>query len=65
MMNLYDALKKQIENSYSLLEMYEQIPTGNLGAMLIRRDVKEAEKALRDNDPISMMQSLETLKGHK
>lgn len=61
---LADALPKEIERCQRLLEDYAAIgPVGNFGAMMIRRDIASAHKAMIEGDVVAMIRAYEALKG--
>jgi hypothetical protein len=43
-------IKKEIERCKELLVMYEQIPTGFIGASMIRMSIKNTESILQDRN---------------
>lgn len=61
---LADALPKEIERCQELLTAYSEIgPAGVFGAMMIRRDIAAAHKAMMDGDVVAMLRAYEALKG--
>jgi len=48
-----------------LLKLYEEIPTGAFGAMMIRKEILDAEKAIANGDTIEMMRSYKSLKEYE
>lgn len=61
---LAEALPKEIERCQELLTQYAAIgPSGNFGAMMIRRDIAAAHKAMMEGDVVAMLRAYEALKG--
>lgn len=61
---LADALPQEIERCQQLLTQYAAIgPVGNFGAMMIRRDIAAAHKAMMEGDVVAMLRAHEALKG--
>ena len=63
METLADALPKEIERCYGLLEVYKEIgPVGNFASMMIRNDIAQAQQAMLEGDVVAMLRSYNTLK---
>ena len=48
-----------------LLPLYALIPAGAFAAMMMRRDLDAAAKALAEGDVVAMIRVYESLKGYK
>ena len=55
LMNLIDGLNEQLTRARELLKLYEGIPTGGFGAMMIRQAIEHAESSMRDGDTVQMI----------
>jgi hypothetical protein len=64
---LGDALPREMARVRDhVLPAYLEIgPVGAFGAMMIRRDLDAATKALAENDVVAMLRAYEALKGCK
>lgn len=60
-MNLIEGITKEIERCRELLEIYEQIPTGKFGSIMIQRDISSAEKAMAESDTVEMIKCYKAL----
>lgn len=63
--SLAEAFPAEQERVRDLLSVYETIPTGGFGAMMIRDVLKRAEQAAASGDVVAMLRSYEELKGCK
>lgn len=63
--SLVEAFPAEQERVRDLLSVYETIPTGGFGAMMIRDALKRAEQAAASGDVVAMLRSYEELKGCK
>ena len=63
MSNLAEELPKEQQRVRELLEVYNTIPTGAFGAMMIRQALDRAEQAASSGDVVAMLRSYEELKG--
>jgi len=61
-MNLIEGLQEEMSRCHELLKLYEEIPTGAFGAMMIKKEILDAEKAIANGDTIEMMRSCKSLK---
>jgi hypothetical protein len=62
MENLMDGLLKEIARNRELLEHYKKIGiAGNFGRIAIQRDIDAAEKAIKDNDVVEMVQAYQNM----
>jgi hypothetical protein len=60
---LADALPREIERVKEVVKLYDEIgPAGAFGAMMIRRDIAEAERAIREGDTVAMLRIYPVLK---
>ena len=60
---LGDALPKEIERCQKLLLTYAEIgPVGNFGAMMIKRDIAFAHRAMLEGDVVEMIHCYNALK---
>lgn len=60
------ALPREIARCQDLLIAYDKIgPAGAFGAMMIRRDIAAAHKAMMEGDVVEMLRAYEALKGCK
>ena len=64
-MNLIEGLMAEIERNEELARVYDTIPTGALGAMLIRQDLKRARAAIASGDVIEEMRVYDALKNNE
>lgn len=65
MTSLVEAFPKEQQRVRNLLPLYDAIPTGAFGAMMLRQTLTRAEQAAASGDVIAMLQSYEELKGCK
>lgn len=61
-MNLMEGLIEETNRCREVAKLYDAIPTGFIGAALIRQDIAFAEKAMGTGDVIMMLQAYEKLK---
>lgn len=61
-MNLIEGLQQEMNRCRGLLKLYEEIPTGAFGAMMIKLDIQKSEQAIASDDVVQMLICLETLK---
>lgn len=59
---LMDGLVSEIERCSKLKAMYDQIPSGAFGALMIQQDIDRAKEAIASEDLAEMIQSYEALK---
>lgn len=62
---LGDALPRELARCRELVLIYDSIPTGVFGAMMIRRDIAEGEAAQASGDVVRMIRAYDALKGCK
>lgn len=53
--NLMDGLFEQMNRAREIKKMYDEIPQGKFGAMMIQQSIQRAEAAIKDNDVIEML----------
>ncbi|HKJ62262.1 MAG TPA: hypothetical protein VKA94_09765 [Hyphomicrobiales bacterium] len=63
MSNLAEELPKEQRRVRELLEIYNAIPSGQFGALMIRQALSRAEQAAASGDAVEMLRSYEELKG--
>ena len=63
MSSLAEELPKEQQRVRELLEVYNTIPTGAFGAMMLRQALGRAEQAAPSGDVVAMLRSYEELKG--
>ncbi|HEY3385782.1 MAG TPA: hypothetical protein VGK46_04690 [Saprospiraceae bacterium] len=60
------GLLREINRNRELLHMYEEIgPAGVFGAMFIKRNINDAEKAIAENDVVAMVRAFKELQESK
>ena len=64
-MNLIEGLQEEMTRNRKILKIYEEIPQGAFGAMMIKKDIADAEKALASGDTIEMIRVYKSLKETK
>lgn len=57
-----DGLFKEMNRAREVKKMYDEIPQGKFGSIMIQQSIDKAEKSIRDNDVIAMLQSYHDLK---
>lgn len=60
--NLMDALFREMRRCREVLKMYEEIPQGAFGALMIQQSIQNAENAIKENDVIKMIAAYQDLK---
>lgn len=60
--NLFDALNEEISRNEKLLKVYQSIPNGVFGAIMIKESLEKAKKARSEMDTIKMIESYKELK---
>jgi hypothetical protein len=61
--SLGDAFPREQERVRELLTLYQTIPTGAFGAMMLKGVLQRAEQAAAGGDVVAMLGSFEELKG--
>lgn len=61
--NLMDGLFNEMNRCREVLKHYEEIgPVGMFGATMIKADIDNAERAIRQNDVVKMLAAYQALK---
>jgi hypothetical protein len=55
--NLMDGITNELSRCRELRDEYKLISTGGWGVMVIDRAIKQAEKAIAENDVVAMLRS--------
>jgi len=61
-MNLIEGIQQEQKRVRELLTMYEEIPQGAFGAIMLKQVIAESEKAIASGDIVLMVQCLAELK---
>lgn len=61
-MNLIESLQGEIKRNEELLEGYDSIPQGKIGAIFIRRGIEIANKTINEVDTVGMVKILKSLR---
>ena len=61
-MNIADGFKQELERARELLIVYQSIPTGQFGAIMIKKAIDRAETSMLTGDVVEMVQSYNELK---
>jgi hypothetical protein len=61
-MNLVDGFKQELERARELLIVYQGIPTGQFGAIMIKEAIDRAEASVLTGDVVDMIRSYNELK---
>jgi hypothetical protein len=59
--NLMDGLFEQMNRAREIKKMYDEIPQGKFGSIMIQQSIDRAEKSIRDNDVIAMLTAFKDL----
>ena len=62
---LMDGLMSEIERCSKLKALYDEIPSGAFGALVIQQNIDRAKTSIASGDLAEMIQSYEALKGCK
>ena len=60
-MNLIDGLNIELKRAKELLEVYESIPTGGFGAVMIRQTIDHAERSVQTGNTVEMLKAYQEL----
>lgn len=60
-MNLIDGLNSKLKRAKELLEVYESIPTGGFGAVMIKQTIELAELSIQTGNTVEMVKSYQRL----
>jgi len=61
-MNLIENIQLELTRARTVLGYYNEIPQGAFGAIMIKREIAAAEKAIAEQDVAAMIISLASLK---
>ncbi len=61
-MNLYEALKMEIERCEELLVAYEAIPQGKFAAIMIKEKIIKAKESITNMNTVDMLELYPSLK---
>ena len=64
-MNLMEGLIEECNRNRELKKVYNEIPTGAMGAALIQSDIDRAEKAMGTGDVVEMLEIYNTMKSNE
>lgn len=59
---MIEALQDEMNRARELLKMYEEIPQGQFGAVIIKQSILLTEKAIASGDVVKMIECLGLLK---
>lgn len=64
--SLAEAFPKEQARCRELLAEYKALgPVGTFGAMAIEATLREADRAVAEQDPVAMMRAYERMRGHE
>jgi len=61
-MNFVDGFKQELERARELLIVYQGIPTGQFGAIMIKEAIDKAEISMLTGDVVEMIHAYNALK---
>jgi hypothetical protein len=61
--NLMDGLFTEMNRAREIKKMYDEIPQGKFGSIMIQQSIDRAEKSIKDNDVIEMLSAYKELQG--
>lgn len=61
--NLIEGIQSQTNRCREVLKIYEELPTGEFGAMMIKQSIKAAETAIAGGDVVEMLRCYKDLEG--
>lgn len=64
-MNLMDGTQIELERVKELLKLYQSIPSGVFGAIMIQQAIDYAEECIREGDTVGMVKAYQDLKSLK
>ena len=64
-MNIEDGFKQELERARELLMVYQNIPSGQFGAAVVKEAIDRAEISMLTGDVVEMIQSYNALKALK
>lgn len=59
--NLMDGLFTEMNRAREIKKMYDEIPQGKFGSIMIQQSIDRAEKSIKDNDVIEMLSAYKEL----
>ncbi len=62
---LMESLLDEIQRVVEVVNLYDQIPTGFIGASMMRQSVVNAKKAITEGGVVEMIRAHEDLKGYQ
>lgn len=60
--NLMGGLLREINRAREVKKLYDKIPQGRFGSIVIQQSIEQAEKAIKDGDVIAMLKAFNDLK---
>lgn len=60
--NLMDGLLRQMNRAREIKKLYDEIPEGRFGSMMIQQMITHAEKSISSGDVVEMLYSYSELK---
>ncbi|MCJ7694311.1 MAG: hypothetical protein MUO40_02695 [Anaerolineaceae bacterium] len=60
-MDLIDGLNIELNRAKELLTLYESIPTGGFGAMIIKQTIEHAELSMQTSNAVEMVKAYAAL----
>jgi hypothetical protein len=60
--NLMDGLLSEMNRAREVKAMYDEIPQGKFGSIMIQQSIERAERSIKDNDVVAMLQAYNDLK---
>lgn len=64
--SLIEGLMGEMSRNRELMREYDAIgPMGRFGALMIKRDIEDAEKAVAEGDVVQELKMFEKLRGNK
>lgn len=61
-MNLVDGFEQELERARELLIVYQGIPTGMFGVIMIKKAIERAETSMLTGDAVEMLGAYKELK---
>lgn len=60
--NLMEGLFKEMNRAREVKALYDEIPQGKFGSMMIQQAIDKAEKSIKENDVVEMLRAYTELK---
>lgn len=57
-----DGLLSEMNRAREVKAMYDEIPQGKFGSIMIQQSIERAERSIKDNDVVAMLQAYNDLK---